>query len=185
MDAAAFFRNASKAIHGTLRSSGFERVGRRTMWLRTGDRLVHVVGFYGTWHGGSRPLTWGVYVPELEALFAGRDELDHVAQCHVRETPHGLDPRRPPQDLDELIVGYVRTLDGLSSLDALSDFLASDGKRDFPVRGAMTDLHLAGLAVLRGSADMRALAEAAAEGLGWNEVWLPRAERVLAAAASD
>jgi hypothetical protein len=85
-DPPQFRRLVREAVDRPLREVGFERSGRRNLWLREASGLAQGIGFYGTRVGGDRRFEWGVWIPGVEQLVANHPKPGptSIADCHLR-----------------------------------------------------------------------------------------------------
>src|SRR3954453_10120787 len=91
-DASLMRRLVRDSLDIPLKEMEFVRCGQRNLWIRHRRSLLHAVGFYGTWQGGTRNLEWGVWIPEVHELLysSPRDVPQDISQCHLRGDLFGL-----------------------------------------------------------------------------------------------
>jgi hypothetical protein len=109
-DPPQFRRLIREAVDRPLREVGFERTGRRNLWLREASRLTQGIGLYGTRVGGDRHFQWGVWIPGVEQLVANYPKPGpmSIADCHLRgELANLLEQPDFPEVMAALGGGYV------------------------------------------------------------------------------
>ena len=105
-----FRRLVREAVDRPLREVGFERSGRRNLWLRDASGLAQGIGFYGTRVGGDRHFEWGVWIPGVEQLVANypKPGPTSIADCHLRgELANLLERSDFPEVMDALGGGHL------------------------------------------------------------------------------
>ncbi len=185
MATAELWRLARETLSPTLERAGFTQQGRRTLWLRRGSHLIHVICLSPVDSGASLTFECGVWVPILAALLTGQSspQLRNLTMCHIRWGDCQLNSQHPLPPAGT-VAAYLSQLDRIQTLGDVSAFIESDASRSWPTSASICELYCAGIAVLTGSPTAFDRAEAAAAHLVGTGVWSDAANRVYAAIAT-